>query len=177
MANVEQAYSSEIWNIIDMTKSDPEHHVLVEMNEGKFVEVSPSDEISKSLLCIGLFGCYAVISFVEKNDGTRFTYITHYPALDSSDHTRKLSQLNKEVEIEKHKRARILVLVPQNDHLFEPNSRELIDSFPENLRSQVGVMKYSTRPAQDQGLVVVNVPCATSVRMPTCQFDQTTLQL
>lgn len=148
----------------------------VDMNTGKSIEVSSSDDKEKTIWTFGLGGCNCVVVFTEQEDGSRDCVLTHYDPTQLSVNMGKLSELISRSEKMRTAKSRMAVLATPGTLQIDPvtkkyvmkaHDQHAVDMLSLTIRAELGenvVIKlepYSENQSygtKDQGTLSVRIP-------------------
>lgn len=164
----------DLWKRVEANDLNVEQ---VSMNQGKSVEVLPTDKDEKVIWTYGLEECFGTLVFSEEKNGKKTAILTHYDPLSISqniDNLENLISLNPSIKKAEHKQT-VLVLAAEDckqnqktkqyenivqdqqgaDILVLAIKKELGDDI------EIKIEPYSTSRSfdkKDEGVIVVRVP-------------------
>jgi len=109
LKNIEREVDPELARLTAIHEQLGNQEVLVEMNEGKILEVQGEEG---TIWTRGLGGCTATLVVMERSNGTRKVILTHYQPSSIADNQNKLSDLMATEESE-FVSKKALILTPE----------------------------------------------------------------
>jgi len=164
----------DLWKRVEANDLNVEQ---VSMNQGKSVEVLPTDKDEKVIWTYGLLGCLGALVFSEEENGKKTAILTHYDPLSISrnvDDLKNLISLNSSIKKAKYKQT-VLVLAAgdykQNQETGQYENvvqdQQKADMLVMAVKKELGddveikIEPYSTLRSfnkKDEGVLMVRVP-------------------
>ncbi|MDP2585966.1 MAG: hypothetical protein Q8P29_03740 [Candidatus Levybacteria bacterium] len=151
---------------------------LVFMNDGKSIQVGPDGE-EKTIITIGLGGCYGTLVFTEHEDGRRNGVLTHYdPTQISVNMSRLRELLGQDVVMKEAKTKQTVIVMGTGEWVQDPETKKWkLEPSPESKKQVDGIIlaiqaelgkdvevkfepysRLQKIAQKDQGTMVVTIP-------------------
>jgi hypothetical protein len=162
LANLEadESRSDELISLRERVATGDESVRSIWMNEGDIMELNADGE-EVVLFTEGLNGCFATAVVVERDDGTKAAFLTHFPSVNIQDNSSLIAQFSQRALKGNVYRVSCLIAGPgqyvkENDQwsfvIYDENGLDkLIASLQESLGDQISLQQHPYNQKRELG--------------------------